>query len=139
MVNARVVTVLFILFASVSYGQDVALKNDIFTIDGQRFGEIEDDKSMPGCFYINDTTRTKLLYFKWVAVDDLNYFEIYKANDLGLLLFEQLAGTGFKKYMVKKLFNAQVLTGSAVDDQKLSDLAQKMGKEFSRIREERKR
>ncbi len=125
---------LFTLSTVISYGQKVKIKKGIISINKQEYGKIEDDKSVRGSFYINDLKDSNLLYFKWIAVDGLNYYEIYKADDLDNILYEEQAVMGFRKYMVKKLYNAEALTKSGLDLTKLDNLAKKMGKEFSRIR-----
>ncbi|PWK20883.1 hypothetical protein [Xanthomarina spongicola] len=135
--NSIKITLSIFLFTLVTtaYGQNIKIKKDVITIDDQLFGIIEDDKSVRGSFYINGTNENNLLYFKWVVYGSLNYYEIYEANNLDNILFEENAVMGFKKYMVKRLFNAGVLTPSGIDEDKLSDFSKKMGKEFTRIRE----
>ena len=131
-------SILFISFFTFSYGQKVKIKKDVITVDKIEIGKIEDDKSVRGSFYINDLEDNNLLYFKWVVSGSFNYYEIYKANDLNNMLYEEQAVMGFRKYMVKKLYNAKALTSSGLDNNKLNDLANKMGKEFSRMRENRR-
>ena len=131
-------SILFISLATFSYAQKVKIKKDVITINNESFGTIEDDESVRGSFYINDKNEKNLLYFKWVVSGTLNYYEIYKADDLDNILFEENAVMGFKKYMVKRLYNAEVLTTDGINNDKLSDFAKKMGKEFTRIRENRK-
>ncbi len=130
-------SILFISITANSFGQKVKIKKDVITIDKQEYGIIEDDKSVRGSFYINDLKDHNLLYFKWVVSDGLNYYEIYKADDLDYILYEEKAVIGFRKYMVKKLYNAKALTTSGLNPDKLNDLAKKIGKEFSRIRNRR--
>ena len=132
-----VLPILFTLLTAISYGQKVKIKKNIITINKEEYGKIEDDKSVRGSFYINDLTDNNLLYFKWVTAGSLNYYEIYKADDLGNILYEEQAVMGFRKYMVKKLYNAKALIKSGLNPDKLNDLAKKMGKEFSRIRDRR--
>ena len=74
--------ILFISLINASYGQKVKIAKDVITIDKEEFGKIEDDKAVRGSFYLNDLNDNNLLYFKWVLSGSLNYFEIYRADNL---------------------------------------------------------
>ncbi len=130
--------ILFLSVVTISYGQKVKIKKSIITIDSEQYGKIEDDKSVRGSFYLNDLNDNNLLYFKWVVSGSLNYYEIYKADDLDNILYEEQAVAGFRKYMVKKLYNAKALIISGINNEKLNNFAKKIGKEFSRVRENRR-
>lgn len=131
-------TALILLGLSAS-AQKVKVKGDVAEVDGMAVCLVKDDPSVRGSFYLNALDDTQLLYFRWVVDGDLNYYEVYDANDLDTILFEELATTGFRKNMVKKLYQAKVISAEGYSREKCSQHASKVGKEFTRKREERAR
>lgn len=122
------------LFASplVSMSQDITVKKDVVAVDGVEICVISDDPSVKGSFYVDDLTGSHLIYFKWIYLGDLNYFEIYDADNLDQLMFEEANVSGFKKAMMKKLYNAEVISIDGFDQKAFERHAASIGKGFSK-------
>lgn len=127
-------TLVAVFFIAVGYSQKVKIKKGTITIDKVAYGKIEKDDVVRGAFYINNLSDENLLYLKWIDWGQYGYYEIYKADDLQNILFENEAFIGFKKWITKKLYNAKALTVDGIDEEKLNIFANKIGKEFSRKR-----
>jgi len=129
-----ILTILIIAISTISTAQKIKIKKDNVFIDGELLCKFEKDTSTPGSYYLNDLENNNYLYFKWVTAGSLNYFEIYKADNLDNILFEENAVAGMKKYMIKKLYNSKIISHSGMNTEKLIIHSKKVGKEFSRKR-----
>lgn len=118
--------------------QKIKVKGDVGTIDGATICQFADDPATRGSFYVKDTQGSEMLYYKWVFFQELNlnYFEVYRPDDLSNILFEEQATTGFKKAMLTRFHQSGVISKDGLNDEKLDQFAQKLGKDFSRRREE---
>lgn len=134
-------TLLLIFGISMSsiFAQDITIKKDVVSVDGVEICVLSDDPSVRGSFYVDDLTGSHLIYFKWIFIGDYNYYEIYDADNLDRLLCEEANAIGFKKVMLKKLYNAEVISSEGLDEKALERHAASVGKEFTRIREEKSR
>ncbi len=74
------------------------------------------------------------MYFKYVDWGQYGYYEAYKASDLDNILFEDDIMMKYDKRIIKKLFKAKVLTNSGIDEKKLKEFSKKMGREYTRKR-----
>ena len=128
----------FLAFGGSVQAQKVKVKGDAALVDGAKVCGFEDDASTRGSFYINDLEGNQLLFYKWVYVQDmnLNYYEVYKPEDLNTILYEEQATTGFKKSVVQRLMAAKALSNEGINEENLAQHGAKLGKEFSRKREE---
>lgn len=127
------------IFINISVAQDISIKKDVVSVDGVEICVLSDDPSVRGSFYIDDLTGSHLIYFKWIFIGDYNYYEIYDADNLENILCEEANTIGFKKLMLKKLYNAEVISKDGLDDKALERHGAVVGKEFTRIREEKSR
>ncbi|MEZ4795294.1 MAG: hypothetical protein R2773_07470 [Flavobacteriaceae bacterium] len=123
-----------LLGVNIANSQNVKIKKDIVSVDGEAICMVEKDDVNIASFYINDLENQQLLYFKWVDWGQYGYYEAYKADDLGFVIFETEPDIGFRKRIIKKLFKAKALIKNGLDQSKLDDFSNKMGKEFSRKR-----
>ncbi|MGV6830530.1 MAG: hypothetical protein ACWA5P_03080 [bacterium] len=131
----KISTLLIILaMVQLSFGQKVKIKKNQVTIDKESICRVEKDDVSRGAFYINDLDDENQLYFKWIDWGEFGYFEAYRADDLDEILFETEAGIGYRKWIIKKLYKADVLTAAGIDQEKLDLFSKKIGKEFSRRR-----
>jgi len=119
-----------------NYAQELLIKNKTIIIDGFESFEIKKDKAIRNSFYLNAISGKQLLYFRYVYWNDNkpSYYEVYNANDMTTILFEEEYRLNFKRYIVKKLHNTEVITALGIDAKKLKIVALKIGKEFSRRR-----
>jgi hypothetical protein len=126
-------TLLALLFSMTSgiFAQDVEIKKDAVKIDGETICLISDDKDNRGSFFIDDLTGSHLIYMKWIFYPDLNYYEIYDADDLDTPLCEEEAVTGFRKQIMRKLYVAEVISPKGLDQKALTNYADGVGKTFS--------
>ncbi len=126
----------FLLLLHTNYAQTLDIKDKKILIDGVKLFEIKKDKVIRNSFYLNDINGKQRLYFRYVywSDDKPSYYEAYHANALTTILFEEEYRGNFKRYIVKKLFNADVITILGIDEEKLKIVTQKIGKEFTRRR-----
>ncbi len=145
----KITIIICLLIGVMSYGQKIKIKKDVVYINKEITCKIQGDKSVRYSFYLNDLNDSKLLYFKWVLVEytvqidgveveeNIDYFEVYMANDLSTILYEERAVLKFKQHMISNLYNADVIRPNGFNIDNLKTFALKKGKEFSRLRKER--
>lgn len=122
---------LSLVFSLTLSAQKIKVKGDVGTVDGATYCQFEDDPMVRGSFYLNDTQGNQMLYYKWVVFEDLNYFEIYRPEDLENILFDEQAVTGHRKFILKRFYESKVLTPNGIDGEKLNQFASKMGMKFT--------
>ncbi|WP_299114249.1 hypothetical protein [uncultured Winogradskyella sp.] len=123
-----------VIVSSVSFAQKIKIKKGNVTVDKVNTCKIEKDDVSRGAFYINNLQDEQLLYLKWIDWGQYGYMEIYKADNLDDILFETEVGIGYKKWIIKKLYNAKVLSSAGINEDKLNQFAKKFGREFTRKR-----
>ena len=123
-----------LLTAQVSLAQKVKIKKNIVTINKEAICMVEKDVVNSASFYINDMNNEQLLYLKWVNWGPDSYYEVYRADDIDNLLFDTDDGVGFRKWIIKKLYNTKVINSDGLDEEKLNQFSKKVGKEFNRSR-----
>lgn len=135
----RVFTILLLMIISISlFGQKIKVVEGIATIDKVEMCKFQDDPTVRFSFYVNNLKDSNILFFKWIDWDGeaSGYFEVYKANDLENIYYETWSGLGIKKWIVKSFYESGILTSSGFDNQKLEVYAKKMGREYTRRRNE---
>lgn len=131
----KTITLLAIIASTqLSFGQNVKIKKTIVTIDKVELCKVVKDNLNIASFNIQDLQNEPKLFFKWVKWGQFGYYEVYRTNDYDNILFETDVATGYKKWIIKKLYNAKVLTSSGIDEDKLIEFSKKIGKEYSRRR-----
>lgn len=138
----KVFYLLFFLVLSLTntaFSQEVTIKKDVVSVEGVEICVLSDDPKEKGSFYVDDLTGSHLIYFKWIFAGDLNYYEIFDADDLEKVMCEEANVASFKKNMMKKLYNAEVITTDGFDQKAFERHTATVGKEFTRIQEEKSR
>ena len=125
---------IILLVVQFSFGQKIKIKKGDVLIEKQLTCKIEKDDVSRGAFYINSLNDEQLLYLKWIDWGEFGYFETYRASDLDNILFETESTIGFRKWIIKKLYNAKVISTEGLDNSKLISFSKKIGKEFTRKR-----
>lgn len=135
----RFLILLFLALApSGVYAQKVKITDGVASVDKVDVCKIKDDQVRRLSFSLFTLQGEEELYFKWIEYGQFGYFEVYDAENLDDVLFETDAITGYRKWIVKQLYSAEVISADGVDEKQLQVFAKKMGKEHTRLREERR-
>lgn len=120
------------------HAQKVKIANGTASVNNEEVCKIKDDQVRRLSFSLFSLEGKEELYFKWIEYGQFGYFEVYDAENLDEVLFETDAITGYRKWIVKQLYSAEVISADGVDEKQLQVFAKKMGKEHTRLREERR-
>ena len=127
-------SILLLFLTITTSAQKVKIKKGTVSIDKEPTCKVKKDNSVRQSFYINSLDDEELLYLKWVDWGQYGYFEIYKADNLDSILFERPSVIGFRKGILKDLYNAKALSKNGLDEKNLEKISKKFGREFSRKR-----
>ncbi|MFD1063710.1 hypothetical protein ACFQ1Q_10680 [Winogradskyella litorisediminis] len=126
--------IIMLLISVIVFAQKIKVKKGIASIDKNPICKLQKDDISRGAFYINSLDDEELIYAKWIDWGEFGYFEVYDAKNLDEVLFETEASIGYRKWLIKTLYNGKALTNSGLNEEKLEVIAKKLGREFTRKR-----
>ena len=134
---------LFLLFSFPGLTQKVKKKGNTIFIDKKEYVKLENDKVIPGSFYITNLKGEKLIYVK--AQSYLNPTYITKGNPTGRVSYWEICNTAgdtiifeyavTKKKLCQLFYTEGVISlNGFLDKDNLNKLSKKIGKPYSRRR-----
>lgn len=139
----KFIKILFFLLITLSVSaQKVRIKKGVVYVDKKETLRYEKDDISRGAFYINDLEGNELLYVKWIDIKrsyaEYGYFEIYKADDLDNVLFEEPSFLGYSKNLIMRLYKSEAISKKGLNNENLHKFSKKIGRNISRQRAENK-
>ena len=147
---------MILTFPVLGFSQKIKLKNNIIYVDKKEFLKSEEDKIVKGNYTIYSLQGEKLFYIKLNSYKDpkevdykynpdgnVSYYEVL-SPDLSEVFFEVhpagcLMGCYRPEEVIKALYNGNIISSEGrIDFEKLKDISNKIGFEYTKKRSELK-